>query len=172
MILKVGPGRLAGVGVKAGVSLWRIGVDTPDYKADDASGLGAKTAGGRWNRKGTAMVYASSSRALSCLETLVHLGSNLPLNRYLVRIDVQMDLWEAAPTIIADDFVGWDAEPAGKVSLDIGKDWIESKSSLLLKVPSVVVPEESNVLVNPAHPDASKLTFTKVRKWIYDPRLI
>ena len=172
MIVKVDPSGVAGVGVKVGASLWRLGVDTPDYTADDASGLGAKTAGGRWNRKGTAMVYASSSRALSCLETLVHLGSNLPLNRYLVRIDIPMDVWKAASSITADDFVGWDAEPAGKVSLDIGTEWVESKSSLVLKVPSVVVPEEFNVLLNPAHPDASKLTFTKVRKWLYDPRLI
>ena len=53
---------------------WRIGTDTPDYAADDMDGIGAKMTGGRWNRKGTALVYSSSTRALACLETIVHLA--------------------------------------------------------------------------------------------------
>src|SRR5713101_8129256 len=70
--------------VSAEITVWRIAADTPDYEAHDLSGKGAEKTGGRWNRKGTAMVYASASRALACLETIVHLGSGdpLPLNRY------------------------------------------------------------------------------------------
>jgi len=151
---------------------WRIGTDTPTYAADDASGSGAKITGGRWNRKGTPMVYAASTIALACLETLVHLGAGgLPLNRYLVRLDIPEDVWEAAQRYSAASApVGWDAVPAGKSSLDAGEAWLATGASALLLVPSIVVPEECNVLVNPTHPDAAALKWSKVRRWLYDAR--
>lgn len=152
---------------------WRIATDTPDYTSDDASGAGAKATGGRWNRQGTALIYAASSIALACLETLVHLGAaGLPLNRYLVRIDIPDALWETAQQLTADTApVGWDAIPAGKTSLDTGEAWAAARTSALLLVPSIVIPEELNLLVNPAHPDAAQLAYAKVRRWQYDARL-
>lgn len=156
------------------VSLWRIATDTPDYTSDDLSGAGAKISGGRWNRKGNAMFYTASSIALACLETVVHMSAGgLPLNRYLVRIDVPDGVWDRRMGFTnAPGTVGWDAEPAGKVSLDCGDQWLASGASALLVVPSVVVPEERNVLINPAHADAANLTAAKVRRWIYDARLL
>src|SRR5437763_13633524 len=71
------------------VFAWRIAPDTPDYTADDLTGEGARQSGGRWNRVGTPMVYASGSIELACLETIVHLrAGDLPLNRYLVQIEL------------------------------------------------------------------------------------
>ncbi|WP_316153824.1 RES family NAD+ phosphorylase [Cupriavidus sp. BIC8F] len=153
---------------------WRIATDTPDYTADDASGAGAKATGGRWNRQGTPLIYAASSIALACLETLVHLGAGgLPLNRHLVRIDIPDELWAAAQRLSADTApVGWDAIPAGKTSLDAGQAWTMAGTSALLLVPSIVIPEEHNVLVNPAHRDAARLAYVKVRRWQYDARLV
>jgi RES domain-containing protein len=154
------------------VTLWRIGSDTRDYTAEDLAGIGAERSGGRWNRKGTRMVYASTSRALACLETLVHLGAgDLPLNRYLVLITVADAIWAARAAFDPVAHVGWDAEPAGLVSLDWGTNWAAGGTSLLAEVPSVVVPEELNVLINPRYPDAASLAATKVRKWTYDARL-
>ncbi len=154
-------------------SLWRIGTDTKTYAADDLSGTGAKLSGGRWNDIGVAIVYAAESRALACLETIVHLNAGgLPFNRYLVEIVVPDAVWAAAR--IADPGtlpVGWDAEPAGSVSVAIGTEWVASRSSALYLVPSVIVPEERNALINPAHPDAATIIARKLRKWIYDPRL-
>lgn len=76
------------------VSLWRIATDTTDYEADDLSGRGAELTGGRWNRKGTPVVYTASTPSLACLEAVVHLGASaLPLNRFLVRIDVPDDVF-------------------------------------------------------------------------------
>lgn len=150
---------------------WRIAVDTPSYEATDLSGKGAEKSGGRWNLRGTPLLYASGSRALACLETLVHLGNSLPLNRYLVEITVPAAALRAADTFDAQSHVGWDADPAGKVSLDWGTAWAHSRRSLLAWVPSVVVPEEWNLLINPLHPDMAVLTATKVRRWLYDPRL-
>ena len=102
------------------VTLWRIGVDTPDYTADDTTGAGAKITGGRWNRKGNAVLYTSRSIALACLETVVHMKTGgLPLNRYLVRIQVPEEAWNARTVLTPPDLpVGWDALPEGKVSLD------------------------------------------------------
>lgn len=154
-------------------ALWRIGSDTPDYEAHDLSGTGAERTGGRWNPKGVPVVYASESRALACLETIVHLNAGgLPLNRYLVRIDAPTDLCTAAITLDPSALpVGWDAGPPGKVSIDQGRDWLLGKASALLVVPSVIVPEERNVLINPSHPDAARISAVKVRKWTYDGRL-
>jgi RES domain-containing protein len=154
------------------VTLWRIGSDTPDWTADDLAGVGPERSGGRWNRKGVRMVYASSSRALACLETLVHLGSgDLPLNRYLVAIAVPGAVWRSRIRFDQAAQVGWDAEPAGLVSLDWGTAWATSGSSALAEVPSVIVPEEPNVLVNPRHPDVTRLRAVKLRRWTYDARL-
>lgn len=154
-------------------TVWRIAADTRDYPADDASGRGAEVTGGRWNRKGTPMLYSASSRALACLETFVHLNSGgLPLNRYLVAIEIDDALWNAAQVESeASLSVGWDAEPASLTSVDFGTGWAKSGASLLLIVPSVIVPEEPNILINPRHPDARRITPRKVRKWQYDPRL-
>jgi RES domain-containing protein len=153
--------------------LWRIGVDTPTYQADDLSGKGAEATGGRWNARGTPVVYASQTRALAALETLVHLNAGgLPLNRYLVAIEVSDATWSAAETLEASSLpVGWDAEPPDLVSIAAGTAWLTSNRSALLVAPSVIVPEEFNVLINPGHPDSRSITATKVRRWLYDPRL-
>ncbi|WP_210359094.1 RES family NAD+ phosphorylase [Sphingomonas beigongshangi] len=153
--------------------LFRIATDTKTYTADDMTGTGAKLTGGRWNDVGVAVVYASPTRALACLETLVHLNAGgLPLNRYLVEIEVPADLWAAAESTTASSLpIGWDAEPAGLVSTNFGTDWANSGRSALLMVPSVIIPEELNVLINPGHPDAGRIAARKVRKWIYDPRM-
>jgi RES domain-containing protein len=150
-------------------TLWRIGTDTSTYQAHDLSGKGAEITGGRWNAKGEPAVYTSQTRALACLETVVHFNAGgLPLNRYLVEIDVPDATWRAAVALSAAALdVGWDAEPPGMVSIDLGAAWLRAKTSALMVVPSVIVPEELNVLLNPLHPDSSGITAKKVRKWVY-----
>lgn len=150
---------------------WRIGADTPHYTADDLSGDGALRNGGRWNRPGRALVYAASSISLACLETIVHFGvETLPLNRYLVEIELPDDLVTGAVRFDAAANVGWDAVPPGMVSLDAGDSRITSNASALMLVPSVIVPEEWNYLINPTHPDAARVHARKLRRWTYDAR--
>ena len=155
-------------------TIWRIATDAPGYEADDLSGAGAKATGGRWNEVGSASLYGSQTIALACLETIVHLNSSgLPFNRYLVAIDIPDPTRSNAQRATAASLkVGWDAEPAGRVSIGFGTDWLKSRSSALLLVPSVIVPEELNVLINPAHADSRHFKARKVRKWLYDPRLM
>lgn len=152
--------------------IWRIAPDTTDYGADDLSGRGAEKTGGRWNRKGAAMLYCSSTIALACLETLVHLSGTdpLPLNRYLVKISIPPSIWQDRTILAPGEHVGWDAEPPGRVSIGWGSDWAHSARSLIAEVPSVIVPEEANILINPRHRDAKRLRSRKMRRWTYDPR--
>jgi len=136
------------------VALWRIAATTPKYAASDLSGTGAKNTGGRWNPIGMAVTYTSENISLAVHETIVHLRSGgLPLNRYLVRVDVPDDVWNARQVLSPP--VGWDAMPVGMVSIQAGETWLLSKATALLVVPSVIVPEESNVLVNPLPPGRS-----------------
>lgn len=153
--------------------MWRIAADTPTFTADDLSGAGAKFAGGRWNAPGQAVVYTSVSRALACLETMVHLNvGGLPLNLYLVEIVIPEPIWAKAQRETASSLpVGWNAEPASATSIGYGSGWIAGSQSALLTLPSALVPEEYNILINPAHPDTCGLSARKVRKWLYDPRL-
>lgn len=154
-------------------AVWRIASDTPAYGSDDLSGKGAEITGGRWNKKGTPLLYTSGSIALACLETVVHLGgtSPLPLNRYLIKIEITDEMWKERVIFDDSNNVGWDALPEGLVSINWGTSWANSLSSLLAQVPSIVVPEEINVLINPKHPTASKLVATKLRRWSYDTRI-
>lgn len=155
-------------------TVWRIATDTPSYEAHDLSGAGAKATGGRWNEADFPVVYASETRALACLETVVHLNAGgLPLNRYLVEVTIPEDVWATAQKESSTSLaVGWDAEPAGRASIEFGTKWLRSGSSAVLMVPSVIVPEEHNFLINPQHPKSSGITARKLRKWLYDSRLI
>ncbi|MCU0627817.1 MAG: RES family NAD+ phosphorylase [Gemmatimonadaceae bacterium] len=151
--------------------LYRIGTDTPHWLADDRTGAGAERSGGRWNRSGTAMLYTSTSRALACLETLVHLArTSFPFNRFLIEFEVPAAAWAARVVFEPAAHVGWDAVPHGLVSLEWGTAWARSGTSLLAEVPSALVTEETNVLLNPAHPDMVHVVTRKVRRWTYDPR--
>lgn len=155
------------------MQVWRIATDTPDFVADDLTGAGARLTGGRWNRPGQPVLYCASSPSLACLETLVHLGTgSLPMNRYLVTIHIPDVVWATraveTPTSLP---VGWDALPTGKISLDFGDAWLSGRRTAVLVLPSVIVPEDAIILVNPQHLATAMLTSTKLRKWLYDPRL-
>jgi RES domain-containing protein len=156
------------------VSLWRIASDTPDWHAEDLSGKGAAAHGARWNFEREHVSYASTSIALAAWETRAHLGRSgvsLPFNRYLVRIDVPDEVWAARATVATPLPVGWDAIPEGRVSRVIGSAWLASGQEALLVVPSVVIEEEANVLINPAHADSARMTSTKGRRFLFDHRV-
>lgn len=157
----------------AGQVLWRIAKDTPEYQATDLSGSSAKSTGGRWNSKGVPVVYAASSIALATLETLAHLGDNIAIrNAFLVQIGVPHAVWKRREIITANDLPPtWLAEPPGSTTINYGNDWLRNLSAPLLLVPSVLIPEEYNVLINPSHPAAAHITSSVLRQYIYDPRL-
>lgn len=145
--------------------LWRIATETRAFAAEDLSGKGATINPGRWNGPGQAVIYAAPSVALAMLETAAHINTmGLPLNRFLVAIDVPDAFWVTRQEIAANQLpAGWAAIPAGLASTEIGSQWLSKQSSLLLCVPSVIVPEEPVTLINPAHPMAGQLSVRKLR---------
>jgi RES domain-containing protein len=155
------------------VSLWRIASDTPSYTAEDMAGKGAASAGARWNNAGEHVTYAATSISLAAWETRAHFskGTMLPWNRILVRIDVPDVVWSARIVTPRPLPVGWNIVPEGMISRSIGSAWLASYASALLVVPSVIINEEDNVLINPAHPDAALITTDRVRQFVYDHRV-
>jgi len=149
--------------------LWRIATETRTFVAHDLSGKGAAISPGRWNGPGQAVVYAAPTVALAMLETAAHINTlGLPLDRFLVAIDLPDALWAQRQEITLDQLPGgWSAIPAGQTSVEVGAQWLSRQSSLVLCLPSVIVPEESVALINPAHPMASQLTSHKVRPVSY-----
>lgn len=150
--------------------LWRIAAQTRSYAADDLSGLGAARFPGRCNDEGEAVIYCSPTVALAALETAAHIDdAGLPMNRYLVAIEVPDELWKGRIELQPEELQPtWDAIPAGQVSVRAGSDWIRGGQSLILLVPSVIVPEERAALINPSHPAMFRITARVVRSFDYN----
>ena len=148
---------------------WRI---VQAHVADRAfSGEGARRYGGRWNRKGTAVVYTSSSISLAILEVLVHIPIYEILEAY-VYIPVEFDQKLCLTLDLRDLPANWNRDPAPQAIKQIADTWVESLQSVILEVPSAIVPGEKNYLMNPAHPHFSQLNTGAPEKFEFDPRLI
>ncbi|MCB1061643.1 MAG: RES family NAD+ phosphorylase [Verrucomicrobiae bacterium] len=141
---------------------------TPRYAHSALSGEGARLYGGRWNPPGWRCVYAAGSRSLAALEMLVHLtGRSRGLVYRLLTIDVPDELVAEVP-VLPD---GWDATPAGGVPQSIGAEWLIAGKTVALKVPSVIIPEESNFLLNPQAPGFPEIRVIAERDFQLDLRL-
>ncbi len=148
-------------GAAAPTLAWRIS----NYA--DLSGLGGTLVGGRWHTKGRPIVYCALTPAGALLEHLVHLDiDDLPATYTLLRIEI------SAPALIEK------AAPEGEWRADvaatraIGDRWLAAGASLALRVPSVVMPQACNLLINPAHPDIARARIAAVEAVPYDPRLV
>jgi len=152
------------------VKLWRIAADTRQYRADDLSGGGPAKHPGRWNDTGEVVIYAAATISMAVLETAAHIDdAGLPLNRFLVELDVPDDVWAACEAIDVTALpLTWSAIPAGQASVRIGSEWLASLRSPILLVPSVIVPEELTALVNPRHPACERITARVVRRFEYN----
>jgi len=138
----------------------------------DLTGIGARIAGGRWNEKGTAVLYTAQNRALATVEYLVHVPiAIIPKNLRMAALDVP-DAAPAATISVRDLPPNWDHYPPPPQLAKIGTDWIARNSHLLLYVPSAVVPGEHNVLINPSHPDMPHVKILDVEVYRFDQRLL
>lgn len=127
----------------------------------DLTGEGARRYGGRWNLPGRPIVYAASSAALAVLEVHVHLDLTpdlLPDDFMLLTID----LGDLATEVIAEP----PPDPAA-----FGDAWLRERRTPVLQVPSWIVPESFDLLVNPAHPDAARAGIIARRRFVFDRRL-
>lgn len=134
-------------------------------------GEGARLHGGRWNPEGTAVVYASTSLALAALELLVHVDpADVPDDLVALGIDLPDD----APrgTLPRDALpADWDQVTDHPGCAAVGDAWARTGAELALLVPSAIVPEEANVLLNPAHPDMRRVRAAVEREFAFDRRL-
>jgi RES domain-containing protein len=147
---------------------WRI--VKARHAATAFSGKGAADNGGRWNSRGVGVVYASITKSLAVLESLVHL--NPPVRFKFVAFHVQFDdAWvEKFPLkkLPAD----WQTEPPPPATQQIGDRWVRESRSAVLALPSVIISGELNYLLNPAHPDFKKISIGKSEAFAFDPRLL
>lgn len=151
------------------ITAWRI--TKRKYKDVAFTGEGAEDAGGRWNSRGTKIVYASSAISLSVLEILVNLQDEQILSSYvLIPFRFDDNLMESLDVKgLPED---WASLPSSLSAKSIGDDWVQSKTSLILEVPSVVVPSEMNYLINPNHSDFDQITYGDPIPLPLDERLI
>lgn len=149
------------------VTAWRI-VPTR-FAADAFTGEGAWRVGGRWNSPGGRVVYASGHKSLAALETLVHVDPNRPMHFTSFRLEFEETLFERLPS--AELPPDWQQEPPRRATQRLGDAWLRANRSAILAVPSAIVPEESNLLLNPAHADFARITIGKPAAFTFDPRL-
>ncbi|MGE0150688.1 MAG: RES family NAD+ phosphorylase [Parvibaculaceae bacterium] len=151
-------------------TLWRIASTTSEFNANDMSGAGAARYPGRWNLEGQYVVYAAPSIALAVLETAAHIDDGgLPLNRYVVRIEVPDAAWDQRTIRTREDLPGgWDAIPASLISAGIGAAWYDGGASLLLQIPSVIVPREAVVVIHGKHPGGDDVRSEVLERFEYN----
>lgn len=137
----------------------------------DFSGAGSRISGGRWNQRGTAVLYAAESQSLASMEYLVHVPmAVLPKNLSIAVIEIPDSA--SLDTVSMNDLPsGWRDYPAPPELAEIGTNWAAGNSELLLRVPSAVVRGEYNVLINPTHPDMRKVKILGVEAYAFDLRL-
>ena len=135
------------------------------------SGEGARLYGGRWNSPGVPMVYVAQSQSLAVLEVLVHLDAPALLAQY-VFLEAEFDA--SLVKVLESSLLpkNWQTDPVPKAVQTIGDRWASSGESAVLRVPSVLVPDESNFLLNPLHPAFSKIVVSRPQAFRFDSRLV
>lgn len=137
--------------------------------AQDISGTGASLFGGRWNKKGTRVLYTSESRPLALLEFAVHAIPSVIPELAFVKIEIP----DSITSLNMDSLPGnWREYPAPSVLSMIGETWVRENKSIALKVPSSVEPNSYNYILNCAHPEYQKVKIIDIEPFYIDIRLV
>ena len=147
--------------------VWRL---TQPQFADELDGEGSRLFAGRWNSQGRSALYAASRLSLAVLEVYVNipqeLRDNLPLLRAVqVAIPSDADTTQVSPEQLARFMAQSDPMAASR---RVGDDWLDRGETLVLEVPSVLVPEETNLVLNPAHPRMREIKIVSARTFHFD----
>ncbi len=149
------------------MQVWRI--CRRRYSAFD--GEGARLYQGRWNHPGTRIVYTSGSLSLAALEYFVNLDTDLaPTDLVSIAAEIP-DHLAVHRVALADLPDGWRSFPAPTVLQELGTTWASQAATAVLAVPSAVIPQEWNYLLNPAHSDFRRIRVHKPQAFRFDPRL-
>jgi RES domain-containing protein len=157
-----------GGGARSELRVWRI--CSPKEARCGLAEMDAVEDGGRWNPPGVRMLYASTSRALALLEVMANAGPRLPRVHAVVEIRIPRGVRRAVakPDVLPG---GWCSPRAPRACREFGRAWTDAGRTAVLLVPSVLVPREHNVLVNPEHPDARRIRIVRVERIRLDVRL-
>lgn len=148
--------------------LWRL------YRArygPGLDGIGGTFADGRWHTRGELIVYFGASAAIVVLERLAHTDPDLlPDDLYLGLFEFRKP--PQTSTVTEHSVLSADWAKKEQMTRRIGADWLRNGKSSLMRVPSAILPEESNLLFNPQHSDAKLLRLVRKRRFAFDPRLV
>lgn len=138
-------------------------------KYPNNDGEGARLYGGRWNHKGTPLLYFASTISLCALEVLAN-SEKLPVNMVAVAAEIpdEVLIEEYSEADLPPD---WNVPLAPSSAKGFGTRWAKLNQSLVMAVPSAIVPDERNYLVNPLHPDFGRIRFSPPKPFLFDPRL-
>lgn len=147
--------------------VFRIG---KEQYSKDLSGNGAKLYGGRWNNTGVPCVYTSQSRALALLEYSANVGMDfIPPNLCFTLIEIETDLIDE--TVFENLPKDWNAIPSSSSTKLLGSTKLAQSNLPILKVPSVIIPNEFNYIINPLFLDNNSLKIIDIEKYTYDFRI-
>jgi len=150
------------------IRAWRLAKTRHAAAAFD--GEGARRFGGRWNSRGVAVAYASSSLSLAVLEVVAHMPGSAIFAYSVVMADFGEHLIEDLPAAVLP--ADWKQYPARSSTQALGDRWVAERGSLVLRVPSVIVETEHNFLVNVHHPDFNRIRIAPSVPFEFDPRLL
>lgn len=149
---------------------WRI--EKAEHAAVSVKGLGAFKVGGRWNRPGRYAIYAAENLSLALLEILVHAPDPEQRKRARVRFHLSIPAEAVAEISLIQLPKNFGPTTPFAATQDLGDEWLESRKSVALKVPSAILPLEFNYVLNPLHPDfASAVKWEKPVAIVIDERL-
>lgn len=143
-------------------------------KAEHAAldGMGGLYGSGRWHKKGFPIIYTSEHASLAAWEKIVHVASfeNLPDNLLLVKIEIpdKIEIQWIPDSILIK---GWDGFPFASETANFGTDFLRAKEYLALKVPSFIIPDEFNIILNPLHPEIHKCKIISETPFLFDKRI-
>jgi len=149
--------------------LWRL--SKAKHATTALDGEGARLVGGRWNSPGRRAVYLSEHLSLAALEVLVHFTKGTAPEHVAIALDVPDDVTVYTPKL-SDLPPDWRAAEAPPSTQQFGDAWYDPVNSALMRVPSVIIPEEFNFVLNPSHPDSTRITKHAPVPFTFDPRLI
>ena len=136
-------------------------------------GIGGLYSSGRWNFRGYRIIYASQSRSLAILEKIVHItrGTVIPQNTIIsiIKIPDDLKIQEVPKKILIKN---WNKYPYQKITMEYGTNFLKENNNLLLKIPSAIVENEFNYIINPVHKDIYKIDIIKTENLNFDNRLI
>jgi RES domain-containing protein len=139
--------------------------------ATPLSGIGAALYGARWNPKGIELIYTAQNRSLAMAEIAVHFTlATLPEDYVITSIDIPEDV-EVKQLAETDLPLDWKEFPHPNSTQKIGYDFVVENRYAVLMLPSVVTMGDFNLLINPNHPDFSKITISSIEKFPFDRRI-